>query len=132
VPNVTEEALAASSKNNRNIEILANTDQVQAVKHSTLGIVQAAFYQAGSVDFAPDQSLKLGSQGMVMLQLKANKIAKLIVSDPSRRLSQVLITVPGLYTAKGAYPDKKENKTLWIVDVPQGAFAGKSVTISIP
>ena len=132
VPNVTEEALATSSANNRNIEILSNTEQVQAVKHSTLGMVQAAFYQAGSVDFAPGQSLQLSSQGMVMIQLKANKIAKLTVSDPSRRLSQVLLTVPGLYTAKGAFPDKKNNKTVWIIDVPQGAYAGKSVTISIP
>ena len=132
VPNVSEEALAASSPTNRNIEILANSEQIQAVKQAKLGIVQAAFYQAGSVDIAPGQSLKLGSQGMVMLQMQANKIAKMTVSDPSRRLAQVLITLPGLYTADGAYPDKKANKTLWIIDVPQGAYAGKSVTISIP
>jgi len=132
VPNISEEALAASSPTNRNIEILANNEQIQAVKHAKLGIVQAAFYQAGSVDIAPGQSLKLGSQGMVMLQMQANKIAKMTVSDPSRRLTQVLITLPGLYTANGAYPDKKANKTLWIIDVPQGAYAGKSVTISIP
>jgi chondroitin AC lyase len=132
VPNISEEALAASSPTNRNIEILANNEQIQAVKHAKLGIVQAAFYQAGSVDIAPGQSLKLGSQGMVMLQMQANKIAKMTVSDPSRRLTQVLITLPGLYTANGAYLDKKANKTLWIIDVPQGAYAGKSVTISIP
>ncbi len=132
VPNVSEEALAASSPTNRNIEILANSEQIQAVKQAKLGIVQAAFYQAGSVDIAPGQSLKLGSQGMVMLQMQANKITKMTVSDPSRRLAQVLITLPGLYTANGAYPDKKANKTLWIIDVPQGAYAGKSVTISIP
>ncbi len=132
VPNVSEEALAASSPTNRNIEILANSEQIQAVKQAKLGIVQAAFYQAGSVDIAPGQSLKLGSQGMVMLQMQANKITKMTVSDPSRRLAQVLITLPGLYTAKGAYPDKKANKTLWIIDGPQGAYAGKSVTISIP
>jgi chondroitin AC lyase len=135
VPNVTEEALAASSTSNRNIEILANSEQVQAVKHTKLGRVQAAFYQAGSVDIAPGQSLKLGSQGMVMLQMQGNRLAKISVSDPSRRLAQVLVTSPGIYAAKGegfsCFPNKSENKTLWIIDLPQGAYAGKSATISI-
>lgn len=132
VPNVTEDELAASSANNRTIEILANSEQIQAVKHTKLGMIQAAFYQAGSLDIGSGKSLKLGSQGMVMLQMKANKIVKITVSDPSRRLAQVLVTVSGIFKAKGAYPNKKENKTLWIIDVPQGAYAGKSVSISLP
>lgn len=104
---MTEDALATSSADNRTIEFLDNSEQIQAVKHTKLGMIQAAFYQAGSLDIGSGQSLKLGSQGMVMLQMKANKIVKMTVSDPSRRLAQVLVTVSGIYKAKGAYPDKK-------------------------
>ena len=37
VPNISIENLEQSSENNRNIEILSNTEQLQAVKHNTLG-----------------------------------------------------------------------------------------------
>ena len=75
----------------------------------------------------------MDSQGMVMLKMNANRINEISVADPSRKLSRALITVPGIYEKEGAgyslYPNKNQNKTLMIVDLPQGVYAGKSVTI---
>jgi chondroitin AC lyase len=43
------------------------------------------------------------------------------------------LTVPGIYTAKGegyfSVPDSKQNTTLLVVDLPQGVYAGKSVSV---
>ena len=47
----------------------------------------------------------------------------------------MVITVPDIYNVSGdnfvAYPNDKQNNTLIVVDLPQGVFAGKSVTIGL-
>ena len=70
---------------------------------------------------------------MAMLKMKGNRIEELSVSDPSRKLSRILITVPDIYNVSGdnfvAFPDNDHNNTLMIIDLPQGVFAGKSVIV---
>ncbi|MDX2070688.1 MAG: polysaccharide lyase family 8 super-sandwich domain-containing protein [Haliscomenobacter sp.] len=134
VPNVSEQKLAETSVNNRNIEILSNTADLQGVKHGTLGIVQLAFYKAGEVEIAKGQKIKMDSQGMVMLKMAGDKVKQLTVADPSRCLGRILITLPGAYTSKSdkfiCLPNVKNNTTTVIVDLPQGVYLGKSVMLS--
>jgi chondroitin AC lyase len=126
--------LAESGQNNRGINILSNNDTIQAVHHSKLNMVQAAFYRAGKLTVLPNFTLTMDSQGMAMVKLQGNRIKELSLSDPSRQLSRVSITVPGIYTTKKegliCLPNQQLKNTLMIVDVPQGVFAGKSVTVS--
>lgn len=135
VPNVSEQELKETSSNNRNIEIISNTSDIQAVKHNKLGILQIAFYKAGEVEISNGLKLRMDSQGMAMLQMRENRIEKLSISDPSRKLSRIIITVPDIYNIKGdnfiAYPNNEENNTLIVVDLPQGVYAGKSVIIEL-
>ncbi len=135
VPNVTEQALAATSSNNRNIDILSNTADLQAVTHKTLGITQLAFYKAGEIELVKGQKVKMDSQGMAMLKMTNNKVQTLTVADPSRKLSRILLTIPGIYTTKGdgfmCIPNDKDNNTLVIVDLPQGVYLGKSVVVKL-
>lgn len=130
VPNVTEEELA--QKANSNIEILSNTSEIQGVRHSKHNICQIAFYRAGEIDIADDIKVKMDSQGMAMIKMDGNKIEKISVSDPSRKLSRIALTVSGLYPSQGdnfvTIPDNSQ--TLILVDLPQGVYAGKSVTIA--
>lgn len=133
VPGATTEELAATSANNRNIKILSNTPAIQAVKHNGLGICQIAFYKAGEVEIARGASVRMDSQGMAMLKMNGNRIAELTVSDPSRMLTRMTITVPGIYNSGGdnfnAFPNRKENNTMILIDIPKDVYAGKSVTI---
>lgn len=134
VPNVTERQLNETCNSNRNIIILSNTSQIQAVKHSKLEISQIAFYKAGEVAIANDTKVRMGSQGMAMVKMKGNRIEELSVSDPSRKLSRIEMTVSGIYNSKGdsffATPNKSKNTTVVSVDLPQGVYAGKSVTVA--
>jgi chondroitin AC lyase len=133
VPNVTERELNETSHSNRSIRILSNTSEIQAVTHSKLEIIQITFYKAGEVEISSDTKVRMDSQGMAMLKMKGNRIEQLSVSDPSRKLSRIAMTVSGIYNSKGdsflTRPSKSENSTLVLVDLPQGVYAGKSVTV---
>ncbi|HEC43982.1 MAG TPA: chondroitin lyase, partial [Bacteroides sp.] len=135
VPDVSEQELMESSSDNRNIDIISNTSDIQAVKNNKLGICQLAFYKAGEVDISNGLKLRMESQGMAMIKMKGDRIEKLTVSDPSRKLSRIMITVSDIYNVEGdnyiAFPDNNQNNTLIIVDLPQDVFAGKSVTIKL-
>ena len=73
------------------------------------------------------------SQGMVMLKLQGERIEKMTISDPSRNLSRMKITVSNRYNAKGenfvTFPNSEQNNTLILVDLPQGVYAGKSTVV---
>lgn len=135
VPNVTVEELPQTSGTNRNIDILANTPDLQAVKHAGHDLCQMAFYRAGKIEIADGVWVEADSQGMVMVQLQSGKIASVTVADPSRKLRRLSLTVSGTYEAKGeglvAFVDASANQTLVRIDLPQGVYAGKSVTVTL-
>lgn len=135
VPDISNQELQETSSNNRGIEILSSSSKVHAVKNNKLNICQLAFYQAGEVEIAPSSIVRMDSQGMMMLKLKDDRVAEISVADPSRKLKRALITIPGIYKdAKEGYllySDAANNNTLMIVDLPQGVYAGKSVTITL-
>lgn len=135
VPDVSEQDLARTSGDNRGIEVLANSAEVQAAISRKQGICQIAFYQAGKVEIAQGQTVKMESQGMAMLRQNGKRITELTLADPSRKLSKVMITIPGIYEKQGdnykVQVDKTNQETLFIVELPQGVYAGKSVTIDL-
>ena len=75
----------------------------------------------------------MDSQGMAMLKMQGNSIQEMTVADPSRKLSRIFITVSGIYRTSGpdflAFPDEGQHQTYFVVDLPQGVFTGKSVTL---
>ncbi len=133
VPDVDATELQTSSQNNRHIRILSNTDTIQAVMHEQLNILQAAFYQSGELNISPTFSLRMDSQGMAMLKLQGGRIKALSLSDPSRQLRRMTISVSGIYASKKAglvcLPDQLHQRTLMLIDLPQGVYVGKSVTL---
>jgi chondroitin AC lyase len=135
VPDVSEKELTDTAGNNRNIEILSNTSDLQAVKNNKLEICQMAFYKAGEIEISKDLKLRMDSQGMAMLKMQGNKIRELTISDPSRKLNRITITVSGIYNSQGdnfvTISNYNQNDTLILVDLPQGVFTGKSVTINL-
>jgi len=135
VPNIELDDLQNQSSNNSNIEILFNTATVQAVTNTELEISQLAFYKSGKVNVTDNVVISMDSQGMAMLKMEGDEIIQLSVSDPSRKLSKLLITVTGIYDVNGEYyqtiSDPTKNSTLIMVDLPQGVYAGMSVSVTL-
>jgi len=135
VPDVSEQQLSETSRSNRSIEILANTPDLQAVRHGQLGISQLAFYKAGTVEVEKGVSVQMDSQGMAMLKMKNGRLSELTLADPSRMLSRILLSVTGVYKSRGDHfttlVNEGQNSTLFIVDLPQGVYLGKSVQLKV-
>uniref|UniRef100_UPI003593686F polysaccharide lyase family 8 super-sandwich domain-containing protein n=1 Tax=Persicitalea sp. TaxID=3100273 RepID=UPI003593686F len=135
VPDVSEQELNETSRNNRSIEILSNTPALQAVRQSKLGITQLAFYQVGTVEIEKGINVRLDSPGMAMLKMKNGRMSELTLADPSRKLSRILLSVSGIYKTQGdnyrTVVDEQQNRTLFIVDLPQEVYLGKSVHIRV-
>ena len=135
VPDITVSELNETGKANCNIEILMNTSDLQAVRHNKLEISQIAFYKPGEVEISNDTKVKMAGQGMSMIKMNGHRIKELSVSDPSRKLNKIVMTVSGIYDSKGNHyftiPDKTTNNTLIVIDLPQGVYLGKSVTIKL-
>jgi chondroitin AC lyase len=135
VPNVSVQSLEATTDHNRHIDILSNTPDIQAVKNETLGLSQMVFYAPGRIDISDGMEIQAHGPGVIMLKTRGHRIQTLTVSDPSRKLSHMRITVTGTYTARGdhfiARSDKEKNNTLVLVHLPQGVYAGKSAVVKL-
>ncbi len=135
VPGVTPEQLSVASANNRGIEILSNTPALQAVMHKDLGICQIAFFEAGEIELAHGASVSMYSHGMAMLKMEENRIKELTVSDPSRTLNKISLTVSGVYDSGGenftTHPNADQNNTEVVINLPDDVYAGSSITISL-
>ena len=72
---------------------------------------------------------------MVMLKMNGSIIEEITVSDPSRKLSRIVLTIPGNYSKTGDYyvaiPNRNQNSTLFFIDLPQGFYLGKSISIKL-
>lgn len=132
VPDVSKEKMEEINAKNGGIQILSNTADLQAAAHRGLGIYQMAFYRSGSLTIDPDKTVSLFSQGMLMIAMKEDRIVQIVVADPSRKLGKMVFEVSGLYQTQSeqaiAYPDEKRQTTRFVVDLPQGVYAGKSLS----
>jgi len=135
VPGTSEQALKATATQDLDVEILVNNSDIQAVIHQELRICQIAFYRAGELEVLDGVRVSMDSQGMAMLKMSSTKFEEVTVSDPSRKLKRLMLTLPGTYTAKGSgyysVPNPEDNTTSLVIDLPQGVYLGKSVTIKL-
>lgn len=135
VPNVDADEVFSTSANNRGIEILAKNGSVHAVINNKLGICQAAFYKASEIKISDRVKLKMDSQGMAMLKMRNGEVLELSVSDPSRKLDRLLVTLSGNYNVNSdgvtSPGDPDGDGTLLIIDLPRGVYRGKSVTVKL-
>jgi chondroitin AC lyase len=135
IPGFSRESLVDAGKDLRGIEILANNGDVQSAFSHKQSICQAVFYRAGEISIPGGLRCRMDSQGAVMLSLQGNRIRQVTVADPSRKLQRMLMTVSGAYDPQSdqclSIPDPSGEGTILIIDLPQGVYAGKSVTIDL-
>lgn len=113
---------AALKKYNRSmIQILKNTNELQAVKHTGLDMLQAVFYKAGTLA-ANGLSLQVDQPCTVYIKDLNGKNPMLYIADPTQENAsiKVLLKLPGLSKSKSID-----------CNLPTGAFAGATANFKI-
>ena len=117
------------------IEIVANSPDVQAVTNKGPGITQAVFHRPGEISISDDIDLSISTPGLVMVHTNGPMIRSITVSDPSRKLTSLRLRVTASINATGDNFNATWNKaggfTDITIDLPVGEFAGSSVTMEI-
>ena len=94
LPKTTEEEIMAYVKDPK-IEVLANTKEVQAVWHKELKILQAAFYQPGTVSTSDGLTLSSNQPVAVMVRLYDDGTYSVHAADPQQRQVRTQIKLAG-------------------------------------
>lgn len=132
VPSVSEEELSSVNAE-KNIEILANTADIQAVRHNILNVCQIVFFRAGEIQVTPGMNIRMDSPGLIMVRMEGKNIKEISVSDPSRSLGRIHFSASVRIDKRGndykAVWDEAKGLTEISVDLPQGVYAGQSVTV---
>lgn len=119
----------------KNIKILSNTPDLQAVVNTELNMVQAVFYKAGKIKMAGNLELEAKNPGIILVKFSENKISEISVSDPNRELSGFHLSISGKIelnsdSAKAVW-NLKTGITDISIDLPVGNYEGKSVTVKL-
>ena len=115
------------------LTIIANTPELQAVKHNELNITQLSFYNPASIKLSDKHTLSLEQAGLIMLEENDAGLKKVSVSDPSRKLQLLSFSINGFYTTDSEQVESKqeESKTHFKIKLPKGEYAGQSVTFTL-
>ena len=123
------------ARSRKNVLILSNTPEIQAVENSELNIFQIVFYKAGKIALSKNRDLVSDSPGMVMLKTDGEKVKTISVSDPNRELLKMHLSLSDKIEKKGenftAGWNSEEKVSEINIDLPDGVDAGKSVTINL-
>lgn len=119
----------------KEIRILANTPDLQAVRHTGLELCQVIFHRYGDLEICQGLAIGLDSPGAVMIKTDGVLATEISVADPSRklarmhlRLSQQVKTGGEHFTAEW---DESTRCSRITIELPQDVYSGKSVTISL-
>jgi chondroitin AC lyase len=133
VPSTTEKEM--ESQTDRQLTVLSNTSEIQAVRHSGLNICQMVFYTSGEINAFENLKIGMDSPGVVMVKSDGSAVKQISVADPSRKLRKIHLTVSGKIEKSGdnfrSIWNEKKGVSEIAVDLPQTVYAGKSVTIEL-
>ena len=134
LPAATENDLIKMSGNN-SLEIVANTTEMQAVKHKGLNMCQVVFHKAGDIQVSDKLKIGIDSPGIIMVKTDGQSVKSISVAYPSRKLKRIHLTLSQKVNAKGedfkASWDEAKNLSEISIDLPQTVYAGKSVSINL-
>ncbi|MEA4839660.1 MAG: polysaccharide lyase family 8 super-sandwich domain-containing protein [Bacteroidales bacterium] len=113
------------------IEVLVNTDQIQAVREDSLGITGLNFWKAGEI-----AGIHSDGEACVMYQQVGDTLY-LSVSDPTWKRTSQTLTISGVYTLLSADPSDKvslssENHfTTLTIDTKNRMGMGQQVVLGV-
>jgi chondroitin AC lyase len=134
-PSASKGEFQSMYETGNHLKILSNDVNLQAVKDEEKEEVQAVFYQPGALTLENGLQLHMDHPGIIMLQLKKGKVKSFAIADPGRKLSAITFTLDGLYKTREkdlqAIRNRKAKTTQFRVQMPAGAFAGKSISFTL-
>ena len=111
------------------ISLIANTEKVQAVREKKSGIFAVAFYTAGSLKLEYGLTITADKPCLILIQRLNNDTEyKISVSDPSRALDKVNLTLTRKLSGQGAVLNSDLSSTLTF-NLPEGELAGTPVKL---
>ena len=132
-PRISPEELALLSQSG--LRILANSQNLQAVHHPSLEQTQAVFYEAGTLALADGNLVKVDQPGILLVTQYGKSIQSLTVSDPLRTAQKFVLHLSGRYEGTtdevNAAWDSGTNTTRLSIKLPDGVYAGKSLTMEL-
>lgn len=132
VPATSEQEM---EKAGQQIKILANTSEIQAVRHSGLNISQIIFYTSGEIQVSENLKVGMDSPGVVMVKMNGPAVKQISVADPSRKLGKIHVTITGKIEKNGnnfrSFWNQEKGISEIAIELPQTVFAGKSVTVEL-
>lgn len=134
IPGIAASSVDRYSKS-PGINILSNTPEIQAVHHQGLNITEAVFYKAGAIKISEGVTVTVESPCMIMVKNNGKSIEEIAVSDPSRKLKSLQVSLNTPIEAKGSQWQSvwsKEKKISIIkIDLPTEGYAGESVILKL-
>jgi len=103
------------------IAILKNTEEIQAVKHTALNMLQVVFYKAGTLS-ADNLYVKVDKPCVVYIKSLNTAQAILYIADPTQENRNIKVEVK---------LSKNENNRLLNCDLPVGPLAGSTASFKI-
>jgi chondroitin AC lyase len=108
------------------IEILGNSPILQAVRHGELDLIQAVFYQAGSLVLDGKPIVEADRPCLLMIRDAGDEL-QLSVADPTQKHASVGVRVAGRLFGEGAAFDAVTGTSSVLLTFPTGPLAGATV-----
>ncbi len=120
VPNITSSS-DMDQYEMKDINIVVNTDSIQAVKHETLNVLQIIFYKAGTFD-SDSVKIVVDKPCIMMLKGLGTPIVTVHVADPTQKVD--------IISADVDLPAIENARRLKCI-MPTGVYAGSTVQLIV-
>ena len=113
------------------VTIISNTDKIQAVKNDNISYF--VLYEPGEFTVLNDIKMSSNAPCMIMIKFKDANIQSITVSDPSRKLKTIELTInKNISTTNEKVTVKQQDKTTILsIQLSESELAGKSEVIAI-
>jgi chondroitin AC lyase len=111
-------------------QIRSNDATIQAVVTADQNMGGIIFYQAGKSELFHE--IETDQPCVILVKREGNRLL-VSVSDPTQKLNQIRLTLNGKFQTENTDVNRnqKQNKTQFLVDLPKGSEAGKTVTLNL-
>jgi chondroitin AC lyase len=131
LPSVSVADMKSFSKK-PSVEVLANTEQVQAIRDVDCKIVELVFHQPVSINsFSKSEFIQSITPGLVMMEKGLQGKIRLTVADPTQFQKEFVLKLSGQYCGEGTEYIEAEKTTLVRLKLPVGGMAGSAVSVSL-
>lgn len=113
---------------NQSVQTLVNTRALQAVYFDAPRVTQAIFHQPGAIDL-PDGNFISADKACALIYRPMGDELLLTVADPTQEHRQLVVHLGGQYIGREA--TNTTSGTRVEIDLPQGEYAGQSVSIAL-